>query len=65
VSIPTPDSPSDPASGPDRVPDDVALGEGPRNRLDHLRAAEPGRPIRELAADAALTAAIDATYQAG
>ncbi len=63
MTSPAPAARPDP--GPDPVPDDVHLGESARNRLGRLRAAEPERPIRELAADAAVTAAIDATYQAG
>ena len=46
------------------VPDDIKLGEAGRNWVARQSAADPQRPMRLLAADAAVTAAIAQAYGA-
>ena|GEM_PF-5429004 len=48
----------------DQVPDDIKLGEAGRNWVARQSAADPQRPVRLLAADAAVTAAIAQAYGA-
>jgi hypothetical protein len=48
--------------GPDAIPEDIHLDEAGRNWVTRQSAADPGRPMRNLAADAAVTAAIGQAY---
>ncbi|MGC2192584.1 MAG: hypothetical protein WA751_09655 [Candidatus Dormiibacterota bacterium] len=43
-------------------PDDIELDEAGRNWVSRQSAADPQRPLRSLAADAAVTAAIGNAY---
>jgi hypothetical protein len=51
-------------SGADHLPEDIHLGEAGRNWVNRQSAADPQRPLRRLAADAAVTAAIGQAYGA-
>ncbi|MGH7642339.1 MAG: hypothetical protein ACRENX_04880 [Candidatus Dormibacteria bacterium] len=53
---------SDSFSGSDQYPDDIDLDEAGRNWVSRQSAADPRRPLRRLAADAAVTAAIGDAY---
>jgi hypothetical protein len=44
------------------IPEDIKLDEAGRNRVSRQSAADPLRPVRSLAADAAVTAAIGDAY---
>lgn len=46
----------------DRFPEDIHLSEAGRNWVTRQTAAQPCRPLRQLAADAAVTAAIGQVY---
>jgi hypothetical protein len=46
------------------MPEDIKLGEAGRNWVARQSAADPQRPVRLLAADAAVTAAITQAYGA-
>jgi len=52
----------DRASGAEHFPDDIELDEAGRNWVTRQSAADPARPLRNLAADAAVTAAIGNAY---
>ncbi|MGC1185118.1 MAG: hypothetical protein WBA31_08220 [Candidatus Dormiibacterota bacterium] len=52
------------SSRPDDIPEDIHLDEAGRNRVTRKSAADPARPLRSLAADSALTAAIGQAYGA-
>jgi len=47
---------------PAHLPEDIQLDEAGRNWVSRQSAADPERPLRRLAADAALTAAIGQVY---
>jgi hypothetical protein len=49
---------------PVQLPDDIKLDEAGRNWVARQSAADPQRPLRLLAADAAVTAAIAQAYGA-
>jgi hypothetical protein len=48
----------------EQVPEDIKLGEAGRNWVARQSAVDPQRPIRRLAADAAVSAAIAQAYGA-
>ncbi|HVC21915.1 MAG TPA: hypothetical protein VNH82_00520 [Candidatus Dormibacteraeota bacterium] len=52
------------AGPPDDIPEDIHLDEAGRNWVTRQSAADPARPLRNLAADAAVTAAIGQAYGA-
>lgn len=52
------------AGSPDQLPDDIELDEASRNWVTRQSEVDPQRPLRRLAADAAVTAAIGQAYGA-
>lgn len=48
-----------------KFPEDIKLDEAARNWVSRHSAADPSRPLRRLAADAAVTAAIAGAYGLG
>lgn len=52
------------AGAPEQLPEDIKLDEASRNWVARQSAADPQRPLRLLAADAAVTAAIAQAYGA-
>ncbi|HVB14588.1 MAG TPA: hypothetical protein VNH38_07525 [Candidatus Dormibacteraeota bacterium] len=59
----TSESPApDPSFASDQFPEDIELDEAGRNWVNRQSAADPRRPLRSLAADAAVTAAIGNAY---
>ncbi len=54
----------DQSDAPDQFPDDIKLDEAGRNWVNRQSAADPQRPLRSLAADAAVMAAIGQAYGA-
>ncbi len=52
-----------PATAPDRIPEDIELDEAGRNWVHRHHAHT--RPLRQMAADAAITSAIGGAYGAG
>jgi hypothetical protein len=52
------------AGAPEQMPEDIKLDEAGRNWVARQSAADPERPLRLLAADAAVTAAIAQAYGA-
>ncbi len=57
-----PTAPTDSSGPPGDIPEDIHLDEAGRNWVTRQSAAYPGRPVRNLAADAAVTAAIGQAY---
>jgi hypothetical protein len=53
---------TDHSGGSQQFPDDIELDEAGRNWVSRQSAADPQRPLRHLAADAAVTAAIGNAY---
>jgi len=53
---------TDQSEGSQQFPDDIELDEAGRNWVSRQSAADPQRPLRHLAADAAVTAAIGNAY---
>lgn len=53
---------TDNSVGSETFPDDIELDEAGRNWVSRQSAADPRRPLRSLAADAAVTAAIGNAY---
>ncbi len=58
----TPSPGTDQSGGSEQFPDDIELNEAGRNWVSRQSAADPQRPLRSLAADAAVTAAIGNAY---
>ncbi|MGH9070487.1 MAG: hypothetical protein ACRDX8_04815 [Acidimicrobiales bacterium] len=55
---------ADHSGAADQLPEDIQLDEAARNWVARQSAEDPGRSLRFLAADAALTAAIGRAYGA-
>lgn len=60
MTIPSPGT--DRSGSSEQFPDDIELDEAGRNWVNRQSAADPKRPLRSLAADAAVTAAIGNAY---